>query len=155
MPFITQGKSNLKYILIVVILAVIVGGGILGYYYSWIREIEVKLTELETRLPEVKPPEEVIKDETADWNLYDKYPFFSLRYPPEWIVEDKLDEVNIRTHTAGPNSFLEISNSTIPEQPRLVFHVNPDGFGPFVPEVTYLLEATEENGVRIVREKRT
>jgi len=29
MPFITQGKANLKYILIVVVLAVIVGGGIL------------------------------------------------------------------------------------------------------------------------------
>ena len=33
MPFITQGKTNLIYILIVVILAVIVGGGILGYQY--------------------------------------------------------------------------------------------------------------------------
>jgi len=33
MPFITQGKANLKYILIVVILAAIVGGGILGYWY--------------------------------------------------------------------------------------------------------------------------
>jgi len=31
MPFLTQGKTNWKYILIVVILAVIVGGGILGY----------------------------------------------------------------------------------------------------------------------------
>ena len=31
MSFITQGKTNLKYILIVVILAAIAGGGILGY----------------------------------------------------------------------------------------------------------------------------
>jgi membrane-bound inhibitor of C-type lysozyme len=33
MPFITQGKTNIKYILIVVILAAIAGGGILGYQY--------------------------------------------------------------------------------------------------------------------------
>ena len=32
MPFITQGKTNWKFLLIVVILAVIVGGGIFGYY---------------------------------------------------------------------------------------------------------------------------
>lgn len=31
MPFITLAKTNLKYILVVVILAVIVGGGILSY----------------------------------------------------------------------------------------------------------------------------
>jgi hypothetical protein len=36
MPFITQGKTNLKYILIVVILAVIVGSGILAYQYWWL-----------------------------------------------------------------------------------------------------------------------
>ena len=36
MPFITQGKTNIKYILIVVVLAVISGGGILGYQYWWI-----------------------------------------------------------------------------------------------------------------------
>ena len=35
MPFITQGKANLKYILIIVILAAIVGGGILGYLYFY------------------------------------------------------------------------------------------------------------------------
>ena len=33
MPFITQGKTNWKYILIVVILAFIVGGGILAWRY--------------------------------------------------------------------------------------------------------------------------
>jgi len=33
MPLITEGKTNLKYILIVIILAAIVGGGILGYCY--------------------------------------------------------------------------------------------------------------------------
>ena len=40
MPFITQGKTNLIYILIVVVLAVIVGGGILGYQYLWMEKQE-------------------------------------------------------------------------------------------------------------------
>lgn len=59
MPFITQGKTNWKYILIVLILAVIVGGGILGYYYSWIKELDTRLAEIELKSPEVKPSEEM------------------------------------------------------------------------------------------------
>jgi len=47
MPFLTQGKTNWKYILIVVVLAVIVGGGILGYYQWFIKE-EWKEKEVET-----------------------------------------------------------------------------------------------------------
>src|SRR4030042_1457774 len=42
MPFITQGKANLKYILIVVVLAIIVGGGILGYQYWWVPKHETQ-----------------------------------------------------------------------------------------------------------------
>lgn len=66
MPFITQGKTNLKYILIVIVLAVIVGGGILGYYYSWIKELDIRLSELELKLPEVKQPEVKTPEVTAE-----------------------------------------------------------------------------------------
>jgi len=55
MPFVTQGKTNLKYILIVVVLATIVGGGVLGYQYWWVTKKEVPLQE-------VKAPEKVVKD---------------------------------------------------------------------------------------------
>jgi hypothetical protein len=48
MPFITQGKTNWKYILIVVILAFLIGGGILVYQYRW-----VPIVEKPTLLPEV------------------------------------------------------------------------------------------------------
>lgn len=77
MPFLTQEKTNLKYVLIVVILAVIVGGGILVYQYWWLPKSEIKI-------PEIKMPEKVIKDETASWKTYKneeygfefKIPFF-------------------------------------------------------------------------------
>lgn len=72
MKFITQGKTNLKYILIVVILAVIVGGGILAWQY-WC-PVEKPLTPLE-----ISPT-----DETADWKSYRNDEFeFELKYPPE------------------------------------------------------------------------
>ena len=42
MNLLKEGKTNWKYILIVVILAVIAGGGILDYYYSWIKELDTR-----------------------------------------------------------------------------------------------------------------
>ena len=54
MPFITQGKTNWKYILIVVILAFLVGGGALWYSRG---------PEKPYQPPEIKKPEKIIKDE--------------------------------------------------------------------------------------------
>ncbi len=91
MPFITQGKTNLIYILIVVVLAVIVGGGILGYYYSWIKDLEAKLAEIETRLPVVETP----IDETANWETYKNEEYgFEIKYPPDFI-EQKTESANV------------------------------------------------------------
>jgi hypothetical protein len=57
MPFLTKGKTNWKYILIVLILAVIVGGGILGYLRYFKREI-ISLNQF----PGVKKPERAVKE---------------------------------------------------------------------------------------------
>jgi len=73
MPFITQGKTNWKYILIIVILAVIVGGGILG----WIKRQEVPPAEF----PEIKKPEKG-KIEVEYKTFTDKN--FSVDYPALW-----------------------------------------------------------------------
>ncbi len=40
MPFITQGKTNWKFLLIVIILAIIVGGGILSYCQRFRQEVK-------------------------------------------------------------------------------------------------------------------
>ena len=60
MPFITQGKANIKYIFIVVVSAVIAGGGILGYYYLWMKDLETRLAVVELKIPG-----KIGKDETA------------------------------------------------------------------------------------------
>ena len=44
MPFITQGKTNWKFLLIVIVLAAIVGGGILVYQYLWTPKEELERT---------------------------------------------------------------------------------------------------------------
>ena len=57
MTFLKQGKTNWKYILIVLILALIVGGGILGYLRYFKREM-ISLT----KFPEIKKPEKVVEE---------------------------------------------------------------------------------------------
>lgn len=52
MTFITQGKTNWKYILIVMILAVIVSGGILGYRW-YLEKEEIRMLE-ENKTPQQK-----------------------------------------------------------------------------------------------------
>lgn len=72
---------NLKYIFIVVILAVLVGGGILVYQYWWIEKEEIKI-------PEVKPLEKVEKKAT-DWKTYRNEQYgFELKYPADWSVKN-------------------------------------------------------------------
>lgn len=72
-------RTNLGYIVIVVILGFLAGGGILGYYSWWIAEQEAKFAEF----PEIKLAEKVTKDKTTDWQTYinEKYSY-EIKYPP-------------------------------------------------------------------------
>jgi len=73
-------RTNWNYILIVVILGILAGGGILGYYSWWVAEQESKFAEL----LEIKLPEKVTEDETADWQVY-QGKNFSIKYPSGWV----------------------------------------------------------------------
>jgi len=67
MPFITQGKTNWKLLLIVIILAIIVGVGALWY---------------EKGLKKSYQPVEIQKTETADWETFtDNQHGFKIKYP--------------------------------------------------------------------------
>jgi len=71
MPFLTQGKTNWKYILILLVLAALVGGGIL----VWMRKQEISPYEF----PEIKKPEKIVKEK----------PYIEVLSPnggEEWIV---------------------------------------------------------------------
>lgn len=73
MPFITQGKANLKYILIVVVLAAIAGGGILAYQYWW------------------APKEKAPSIETTALKTYTNDRFkYSIKYPNDWHIFSEL-----------------------------------------------------------------
>ncbi|HDZ54204.1 MAG TPA: hypothetical protein ENI19_03645 [Candidatus Nealsonbacteria bacterium] len=116
MPFITQGKINLQYILIVVVLAAIVGGGTLGYYYLWIAGLETRLAEIEIRLPEVKPPaievpEEVTLTPIPQTIRYESPEYFySLAYPSQWTLYEGFPESPGRVITIWAGTFLVYLN---------------------------------------------
>jgi hypothetical protein len=61
MSFLAQGKTNWKYILVVLILAAIVGGGILSYLRYFEREI-VSISQF----PEIKKPEKITERNCKD-----------------------------------------------------------------------------------------
>ena len=54
MNLITQGKTNYQYLAIVVIIGFVVGLGILGYYFSWIADLDARLSTLELKMSEDK-----------------------------------------------------------------------------------------------------
>lgn len=113
MPFLTQGKINFKFILLVVILAIIVGGVILAYQYLWLpknSQKPVACTQEAKICPdgsavgrigpncEFAPCPSVKVDETAGWRTEAnaeygfefKYPnnFFDSNQEPRVLVGD-------------------------------------------------------------------
>jgi len=69
MPFLTKGKTNWKYILILVILAIIVGGVILSYMRYFEREMVsltrfpgIKKIEKQPKIKEKQSPEQLLHE---------------------------------------------------------------------------------------------
>lgn len=78
-------RTNWNYILIVVILGILAAGGILGYYYLWIKDLEAKLAELEVRIPE-----KVTKKETSAWQIYQYEGWgFSIKIHPDYTKREE------------------------------------------------------------------
>jgi len=89
-------KTNWKYILIVIILATIVGGGILAWQYWWVPK------------EKGKTPEKITQDETADWKTYRNEDYgFAMKYPKDWVFEESKDEegASIFFHTLKKDEY--------------------------------------------------
>jgi hypothetical protein len=110
MPFITQGKTDIKYILIVVILAVIAGGGILGYQYWWMPRKEIESSSCPA--PPICEgellygdsfsgcPSYSCVDETVNWKIYRNEEYgFEIKYPLENWDECELDKFRLEKGT--------------------------------------------------------
>ena len=75
-------RTNWKYLLIVVVLAFLAGGGILIYQYWWLPKTEI-------------PASTLIFDKTANWKTYrnvysykNDYCGYEIKYPPNWPMEE-------------------------------------------------------------------
>lgn len=80
MSLLKEGKTNWKYILIIVILATIISGGILGWWYRGLSKEGTE--ELEMELPEK------VEEKTADWKIYKNEKWgFEIRYPDHFQYE--------------------------------------------------------------------
>jgi len=145
---IKHGKTNIKYLFIVIVLATIVGGGVWYCQYisvecktsadcegkthimcvgewkcvnnqcSWNCEVEEKQELKETKL----------EDETTSWKTYRNKEYgFKIRYPEDWLIED---------HLTATSCCLNIFNSVDPY---------PEGFflGPNVMKVQFQYHVDE------------
>lgn len=116
MSFITQGKTNWEFLLIVVIFAAIVGGGI--FWYSARQEIPYQP-------PEIQGPTEV--DETADWQTYKNEEYgFEIKYVTDLsnigavILDRKVPSIEVVDNNFFPagavdeNNCISLSDAPLP-----------------------------------------
>ena len=84
MNFLKDPRTNWKYILIVVILAVLVGGGILWFSIK---------QEIPAEFPKITKPEK-IEDKTANWKTYKNEKIgFEAKRLENWIVDERREEL--------------------------------------------------------------
>jgi hypothetical protein len=81
MQLITQGKTNIKYVFIVTIIAIFAGGLMMGAF---------KLMKCPFWWPSV-PQTTITEDETASWETYTNQIYnFEIKYPKDWMLQKEV-----------------------------------------------------------------
>ena len=154
----------------VLITAILVGGGLWWYMNGKIMnettELKQKISDLENQIlsdkidqddadidvvePEMNNDEDQAVS-TSDWQIYSNPQLgFEFKYPSGYkIKEDNLPLERIEF--TGPNDSLKIVNELVAEKPKFTLFFNPDGFGPFFPDIVYKYE--QEGSVLVFSEK--
>jgi len=100
MPFIAHGKTNWKYILIIVVLAVIVGGGIVVYSRDFIKEIvsisqsPVAIVKKTEKVTPKEVSEEIIKEEEiTNGSIFSIEEYsFSMKIPTSYTKKEEQEK---------------------------------------------------------------
>ncbi len=92
MKLTTEGKTNWKYILIIIIIATIAGGGILAYQYIWEGLFDDYMPVGDVLTRDEIEKEKIIQDETADWKTY-SFSVQKLRMIKEQLTPEKQEEL--------------------------------------------------------------
>jgi len=114
MPLLTQSKTNWKYILILLVLAVLVGGGILVYLNYFEKEITILSQFPEVQIKEI---ERSAKRSDKDFISYEKKSIkdgaiigYKINYPSNWIVKEDIEWIEGITTVFVPSIEKDIEN---------------------------------------------
>lgn len=125
-----------KWLLIILIIVAVLGAAFFAWYYLMGPGKKVEST---TTTP-------TTTDKTAGWKTYENEEIsFSFKYPQVYTIEK--DNIPWKSNV-GDNLVIKGEN----DNPILTLWVDPDGFGPFFPNITYNLK---ESGQGIEIAKRT
>jgi len=107
MPFLTQGKTNVKYLFVVIILAILAGGLMVGIS---------KMTECPCWWSSSQPQQALPIDETVNWQTYrDEEGQYEIKYPSDWevVASSQWDEYSYKAESYPSVDFFSKEDSNI------------------------------------------